>query len=239
MTPHDRVGRLPDSEMSATSGRTARALGDLTGDALALRTERPIRDALRAHLQRSCAYDPTARIVDELSLCTGAARVDLAVVNGSISGYEIKSAADTLNRLPRQRTVYNRALEFVVLVCDETHVAAARRRVPAWWGLWLAHADASGAMADVAMRFTELRRAMPNPKLDVRATAELLWRDEAVALLRAHDRRMPPKSATRARIWDRLVLELTPAELLAGVRTALKERSTWRVGAPPVRSAVT
>lgn len=241
MTPPKPSQRLAQCEPSVAIERDHRASGEhaVARQARALGTERAIRDALRAHLQLSCSYDPAARIVDELSLCQGAARVDLAVVNGSIAGYEIKSAADTLDRLARQRAVYNRALEFVVLVCAETHIVAARRRVPAWWGLWIASADASGPTPDVAMRFTELRQARPNPKLDVRATAELLWRDEAVALLRTHNRRVPPKSATRARVWDCLVRELTPEDLLAGVRCAIKVRSTWRVGAPPAQSAVT
>lgn len=40
-------------------------------------------------------------IVDELPICWGDARIDLAVINGRINGYEIKSDRDTLDRLVR------------------------------------------------------------------------------------------------------------------------------------------
>ena len=41
-------------------------------------------------------------VLNELGLLQGACRVDIAVVNGSLHGYEIKSEADTLDRLPYQ-----------------------------------------------------------------------------------------------------------------------------------------
>ena len=36
------------------------------------------------------------RIVEELSVCDGEARVDVALINGKLCGYEIKSDRDTL-----------------------------------------------------------------------------------------------------------------------------------------------
>ena len=36
------------------------------------------------------------RIIEELAVCDGEARVDVAVANGRLCGYEIKSDADTL-----------------------------------------------------------------------------------------------------------------------------------------------
>src|ERR1700674_1251921 len=65
-----------------------------------------IRAALRAKLHSIHSQDPETVVIDELSLCQGDARVDMAVVNGSLSGYEIKSDRDTLTRLPRQLAVY-------------------------------------------------------------------------------------------------------------------------------------
>jgi len=58
-----------------------------------------VRRKLRVEVERSheCEFDTL--IVEELGLCQGIARVDLAVVNGSVHRYEIKSESDTLTRL--------------------------------------------------------------------------------------------------------------------------------------------
>ena len=70
-----------------------------------------IRPALLKWLSIRHAFEPGALIVEEFGLCQGAARVDVAVVNGSLNGYEIKSESDTLNRLHRQQDIYNRIFD--------------------------------------------------------------------------------------------------------------------------------
>ena len=45
---------------------------------------------------------PNTIVVDELGLSHAKARIDVAVINGCVHGYEIKSSLDTLNRLPAQ-----------------------------------------------------------------------------------------------------------------------------------------
>ena len=54
-----------------------------------------IRRALRTRVRDSDDMKE-ALVVDELGLCQGRARIDLAVVNSSLHGYEIKSERDTL-----------------------------------------------------------------------------------------------------------------------------------------------
>src|SRR4051812_2250535 len=68
--------------------------------------DKEIREAVRTKLLEIHKEERGTAIIDELSLCQGDARVDLAVVNGSLSGYEIKSDRDTLVRLPNQQTKY-------------------------------------------------------------------------------------------------------------------------------------
>ena len=46
--------------------------------------------------------DSSFRIIEELSVCDGDARVDIAVANGRLCGYGIKSDFDTFDRLPNQ-----------------------------------------------------------------------------------------------------------------------------------------
>jgi hypothetical protein len=50
-------------------------------------------------------------VIDELGLAHAKSRVDVAVINGSLHGYEIKSAQDSLTRLPAQIATYRDTLE--------------------------------------------------------------------------------------------------------------------------------
>src|SRR5437868_15105658 len=87
-------------------------------------------------MARRHSTEPDTLVVEELGLCQGIARVDLAVVNGNVHGYEIKSECDTLARLPGQISVYSRTLEFVTVITASAHIGNVRHRVPRWWGIW-------------------------------------------------------------------------------------------------------
>ena len=69
------------------------------------------------HKQRLCYSHSLddALVIDELGIMHGKARVDIAVINGSIHGYEIKSSMDTLKRLPRQMAAYDSCFQNVKL----------------------------------------------------------------------------------------------------------------------------
>src|SRR5262245_26146770 len=86
----DRVGMPRDTMKAGLGGSVAQASTSQLGDA-------EIRHALRAYLRARYADKPGTAILDELAICRGQVRVDLAVVNGSVHGYEIKSDRDTLD----------------------------------------------------------------------------------------------------------------------------------------------
>lgn len=182
-----------------------------------------VRHALRHAMNRRHQGEPDTLIVEELGLCQGAARVDFAVINGSIHGYEIKSQRDTLSRLPAQAEVYSRALEFVSIVAAENHMQAITKAVPGWWGIWT-----------VVRRHNEfaieaLRDAAPNPCINLFAMAQLLWREEALKILIQHGRSSRLLSKPRAELWRRLSVEFSVEELTRLVRECLKRRGeAWR-----------
>lgn len=95
-----------------------------------------IRSALRTCLVASQPGD--SFILDELGFCQGQVRVDLAVVNGILHGYEIKSDRDSLRRLERQAAIYSDVLDRVTLITGTRYVKSARRIVPTWWALTVA-----------------------------------------------------------------------------------------------------
>ncbi len=133
--------------------------------------DRDVRTLLKRHLAEFHASTPTL-ILDELGLCEGDVRVDVAMINDELSGFEIKSPADSLARWPKQRRVYSKVLDRAWLVATDKSLDAAK--APAWWGLIrvVETADQLGIRV--------LRDAKPNPSPDALAIAQLLWHAEAL-----------------------------------------------------------
>jgi hypothetical protein len=181
-----------------------------------------IRQALRASLEDEHAGEADVRVVEELGICQGRARVDLAVINGSINGFEIKSDADRLHRLERQRDAYGTVLDTVTLVCGSRHLREARERIPRWWGV----IEAKDSEAGVVLR--RRRGCRENRGQDPEAVARLLWREEALALLAGHDLARGMLDKPRRVLWEKLASGLDREELRSGVRAALKRRAGWR-----------
>ncbi|NMR28644.1 sce7726 family protein [Crystallibacter degradans] len=178
-----------------------------------------IRSALIDQL-RSEHPDPVDnRVWSELSLCLGASRVDVCLINGALTGFEIKSPRDNLTRLPSQIEHYNLVLDFASIVSTEKHANKAMGAVPEWWGVMCATQD-----ADSRVRLHWEREPQHNPKIDPLAVAQLLWRDEAFEELSERGLHKGLSKATRWVLWDRLVEMLPLDELQAAVRARLKAR---------------
>jgi hypothetical protein len=188
--------------------------------------DRHVRYALDLRLREEFASDATAVIIHELGLSQGHVRIDIAVVNGTLNGYEIKSPADNLQRLPAQQLVYNQVLETVTLVADEQHLDHAVDSVPDWWGL----SHIQGVHGEIVI--TSRRRPMPNPAVDPSAQVQLLWRDEALAILRTHRLERGLAGKPRRHLWQRLVEAFGPEQVSALVRETLKARGGWRQLSP-------
>jgi hypothetical protein len=181
-----------------------------------------IRRSLHAEMRRRHQAEVGTLILDELALCQGTARVDVAVVNGSLHGYEIKSASDTLERLPGQCSVYSRALDYVTIVTSEKHARKIRRLVPRWWGIWAAYPTATG------IELCEVREPRINPRVDGLAIAELLWRQEVLEELESRSLLRGLRGKPRRALWAKLADSIPLPELQAIVRERLKGRAGWR-----------
>lgn len=182
-----------------------------------------VRRAMRSHELAQHFADPDTKVVDELGILHGAARVDVAVINGAIHGFEIKSSADTLERLARQVRLYSEVLDLMTLVAPDAHLEAARRVLPRCWGLLRVE-----VLDDGGLGFEPLRPATPNPKIRPASVAALLWRAEAEALLQAYGEDEGVNAVPRSVLYDRLA-NVLPLDLLRfHVRECLKTRETWR-----------
>jgi hypothetical protein len=192
-------------------------------DAMRSMRDSDLRHAVKHRLLSSFHSDPNTLIVDELGLRHGAGRVDIAVINGELHGYELKSDHDTLRRLPGQVAVYNSVLDRVTLVVAACHWPQASSLIPEWWEVVLAESHTPHPIT-----FCTVRTGNTNPTVSALAIAKLLWRDEALRFLEVIGAADGLKSKPRRIIYNRLVEVVDLANLRGRVRDQLRSRQDWR-----------
>ncbi|HAI62750.1 TPA: hypothetical protein DCL89_00805 [candidate division WWE3 bacterium] len=191
--------------------------------------DKHIRDALINYLKDKYRFKDKTRIVEELGLNHGETRVDVAVVNGVIHGFEIKSDLDTLDRLALQIVLYNSVLDQATLVVGKKHLMEAMYLVPDWWGILVAKLDINGCT-----KLINIREATNNPEKKSSAIVKLLWKDEAISILEQYNCAAGFYSKARKVIYDRLLEAIDEPVLFASVRDCLIAREGWRPDEPPV-----
>lgn len=187
-----------------------------------------IRTSFHRKTLRRYHTAPDTLVLDELGLEHGRSRADIAIINGHLIGYEIKSDDDSLHRLPRQIDAYNAIFDRATAVVGQCHLARVRELVPSWWGIVVV----SKGQRD-AVHFKTVRKAASNPSTDDFAVAQLLWRNEAEEeLLRLgfSGRILRQK---RSVLYGELVDALDASELRKVVRERLRMRTDWRRPAQP------
>lgn len=185
--------------------------------------DRDIRRALHHKVLSGHHGESSTLVIDELGLRHGICRVDIAVVNGFIHGYEIKSDADTLDRLTAQVSVYSAVLDRATLVVGEKHILKAKIYLPDWWGIKVVSVGQRGGI-----EFNTIRRYKNNPSIEPVALAELLWRPEVVGILRKLGTPEPLLRKPRTDLYGYLAEIVDLSSLRDLVRRALKSRVRWR-----------
>jgi hypothetical protein len=186
-------------------------------------TDIEIRSALHRKKLRQLHERADTLVVDELGLAHAKVRVDIAVINGCIHGYEIKSAQDTLDRLSGQLAHYEQCLEKLTLVCAVRHVQRVLTIAPTWCGVVEARKGPRGGID-----FTTIRRSSINPAVMPDKLAHLLWRPEVVQILTrlnvpAADLRKP-----RKQLYLRLAELLSTTQITGYIREFMQARRHWR-----------
>lgn len=162
------------------------------------------------------------RIIPEMVVCDGLSRVDIAVANGNLYGYEIKSDADTLDRLPLQQEFYNKTFDKVFIVVGEKYQSVIEEFVPDWWGVYVAYYDKNQNVV-----FKQKKRGRRNTAVCAESLLELLWRDEIELLLKGHG--FKGLSGKNRRILRQMAIERLPLQVIKDyTRETLKKRTDWR-----------
>ncbi|MGO9604801.1 MAG: sce7726 family protein [Candidatus Binataceae bacterium] len=180
-----------------------------------------MREAVKEMLAAQYSSDPATKIVEEMGVWAGSVRIDLAVINGELSGYELKSDRDTLERLPTQADLYSRVFDRVTLVVGKRHADKAVKIPPDWWGITIAE----GSEGRVTL--AEFRRPGVNPAPDPLLVAKLVWRAEAIEILASYGLAKGWRSKGADEIHERLATALDFPGLASEVRKVLKQRGGW------------
>ena len=187
----------------------------------------PFRSFLHAELEARYQAQHDTVFIHEMGVCQGKARVDIAVVNGRLHGYEIKSERDNLRRLSSQATMYNRVFDEITLFCSYKHTTKALDLIPLWWEVVQTIPDGHEPV------FQTVREGKNNPNRDIRAIVELLWKNEAMALLSERHFLRGLKGKPRAVIWEKVCELFTLEEVSSAVRAHLKATADLRGRSEP------
>jgi hypothetical protein len=200
----------------AISEINLRMLQDLSRD-------EDIRQALHQKRLAALRHHPNTIVVDELGLAHAKSRVDIAVINGCIHGYEIKSGLDTLVRFEGQFEVYRQTLQKLTFVLSPRHVDSVQKKAPDWCGLIEA---SQGSRKGV--HFRVLRRPSKNPDVDPVMMAHLLWRSEAVRLLLELGHAEKDLRGPRIELYRLISAKMKAADIIVSIREAMIKRQVWR-----------
>jgi len=185
-------------------------------------TDVDLRQAVHAEIVPTLAGNSPTRILDEMAICAGEARVDIAVINGRLHGFEIKSEADTLARLEQQTAAYNRVFDTMTIVCGENHFASVESSVPAWWGIYTAK------LSEGKVKLSGLRQSGMNNNVDNFSLAQLLWKSELVQLLLGAGINKGISRKPCRELWGMVAESYPTCELQSNVRKILSIRANWR-----------
>ena len=114
---------------------------------------------------------PKNRIFEEKIM--GKSRADIVMVlDGSLAGLEIKSDADTYDRLETQVKDYDKFCDYNYIVAGITHEKHVEEHVPEWWGILIVSEE------EGKVKIVQKREAGKNRKCKVSQQIKWLWRTE-------------------------------------------------------------
>ena len=186
-------------------------------------TDAEIRAALHRKVLRAFHRCNDTLVIDELGLAHAKARIDVVVINGSVHGFEIKSAADTLTRLPQQLELYEQCLEKLTIVCAEKHISGVRDLAPRWCGITKVTKGPRGGIV-----FITVREPKRNRNIQAYRLAHLLWRSEAVAILTQANASPAMLRSPRKTLYKSLAAKFSVAEITAFIKQSMASRQDWR-----------
>ena len=177
-----------------------------------------VEKRLEPHARRSGTL-----VIHELGLAHAKRRVDVAVINREIHGFEIKSGKDRLDRLKGQLHVYAQSLHKLTFVVATKHLKRVLEIIPTWCGVIEVLVNPEGRVY-----LKEVREAERNPSVDPFILVHLLWRNEVQDILSEYGAQPATLRAPRAELYKLLVEKTPEANLTGMIKDAMEKREFWR-----------
>jgi len=164
--------------------------------------DKDIREPLFDFLEE---YYGKIRIFEEK--ITGRSRADIVMVLPDLlCGIEIKSDADSYQRLKSQVRDYDMYYDMNIIAVGTSHALHIMEHVPDHWGVITVEELASGP------DFYFYRRPVINPKMKIERKIEILWRPE---LAHIQEINQLPRYTEKSKAFVRLkITERIPPEIL-------------------------
>lgn len=178
-----------------------------------------IRNILRNTLLNKYYGDKTSRVVEELDIPTARARIDMAVINGYMHGFEIKSANDTLNRIPTQIEAYTKVFDFLSVVTEVKYEQKLIKLLPDWVSIYTCNIDGE---------INLIQKGGRNCQKNAFNIAKLLWRQELITILNDHGIKYR-KSDRNWLLCEALSNNVEIEKLAKLVREIMKQRLDWKL----------
>lgn len=187
-------------------------------------SDRSVRKSFHNSILKTAHADMDTIVVDELGLKNGNVRADIAVLNGKMVGYEIKTDKDTLKRLQHQILAYNEVFDEIYIVTGMRYLAKVIQIIPQWWGVFLIE-----TFDGEDFRFKKYRKAKKNKQKVCLGIAQLLWKDELIEILKSNYNFNLKGRMTKQNLYT-VLQENSDANKLGKIALKyLKCREGWRI----------
>jgi hypothetical protein len=181
---------------------------------LAATRDRDIRVALERWLL-SKQHNSPVRIIHEFPIPRPSARIDLALINGRISGYEIKSDVDSLTRLPSQLGSYGKIFEQLCVVTTPKKSRTVLENTPSWCGV-LCYSDEG--------KFKTLRKLKLNPNVDIECLLYSLSKKELLKIAATASLNYVKTKNLKSEIISEIINNASRRSIIKNCRYQLKNR---------------
>lgn len=182
--------------------------------------DKTIRNVLVHQLKKTYQGHSDTSIISEFTLSETGTRADIAVVNGSLHGFELKSDLDTLNRLPSQMQGYNAIFDKITIVVGKKHVVKTIQEIPEWWGIIIAK--------DIGKKnpiLIKVREPLQNQNQNLLAILKLLWKNELIFLLKSENLYSKLSSANKNRLCEIIINKIESQKIKDYVRMYIVNRN--------------
>lgn len=152
--------------------------------------DKDIREPLFWHLEDTYGK---CRIFEEVPMAKARADV-MMVLPHEIIGIEIKSNADTYDRLAGQVRNYDKFCDRNMVVTGLRHIKHIAKHIPEYWGILCVYSDNGKNIIE------QIRPALPNPKIKADFQMSLLWKSELSNIL---NKNSMPKYAGKSKAFIR------------------------------------